>query len=197
MNFTEREIVRQTAGMVATALGEGWAVDTDPKWDDYTGVYLAGPDNVRIYLRVNEYRHEGKVTIGTAYPDGWLTVYNRDIEDPTIYVSRDRGPQVIAREITRRFLPKYLANLATLTERVDGHNAHEAGKADLAAELRALAAGPGMQSNFFPNQVHIPGAGRLDVQGPDYVYVESMTLSAEGARRFIALLQDLEKEGQS
>ena len=197
MNYTEREVVRQTAGMVATALGEGWSVDTDPKYDDYSGVYLAGPDNVRIYLRVNEYRHEGKVTIGTAYPDGWLKVYNSDIEDPTIYVSRDRGPEVIAREIHRRFLPKYLTNLATLTERVDGHNAHESGKADLAAELRALVGGPGMQSNSFPDTVYIPGGGRLSVSGPDNVYVEPMTLTAEGARRLIALLQDLEKEGQS
>jgi hypothetical protein len=190
---TTREILRQTAGFLATALGEGWKVDTDPKYNEYPAVYIDGPDDLRIGLRL---RSPGdRFDVSGTYPEGWTKVYTSDLNpDHRVTVARERGIDALAKAVTNRLLPAFGPDLEKVNARVRDHIAHVSGQSSLADELRALC-GHRMQSNSFPNDIYTPGGGKISVSGPDSVYVDRMTLTAEGARRFIALLHDLQKEG--
>lgn len=196
MNHSEQEIIRQTAGFVATALGDAWKVDTDPKYDGYPGAYLENTDGVRIYLRVNEYRHEGKVTIGTAYPEGWFRkIHTSDIEDPTIRVSRDRGPEVIAKEIERRFLPKYLPIWATITERIATHDAGDRRAAEVAERLGQVPGwrpwGQGGLSFYGPFNT------RVEINWGGSLHFQDHYLDPEPGLAVAAAMADLEKQAKA
>jgi len=79
---------------------------------DGRGAFLAGPDAMAIH--VNTARQRGKLHIFGSWPmrgqehmspRSWGAVpYNEDA-DPSNNVSVARGPEAIAREISRRFLP--------------------------------------------------------------------------------------------
>src|SRR5690349_24873057 len=93
------DIIRSTAGFLATALGSTWRVD--PEYDSSWGAKLEGPDGLSLLLNMST---RGKVEISgfmPANPDGGR------FPNTHIGVSRDRGPEAIAREITRRLLPPY------------------------------------------------------------------------------------------
>jgi hypothetical protein len=189
-----RTILRQTAGLLAPALGDGWSVDTDPRWDEHPGVYLDGPDRARISLRLEDKRGyvnaPDRFAVSGVYPQGWLQVYTGDLSnDHRVTVARDRGLGPLVKAITGRLMPDYLVDLAKLHERVEGHNAHESGKEALATELRALAEKDGQrQPNHMHGTVFLKDA-RLEVRGPDNVEVDRLYLTAKGARAFMEFLK--------
>lgn len=188
-----KTILRQTAGVLATDLGDGWSVDTDPRWDDYPCVYLDGPDGVRLSLRMEDKRGyvnaADRFAVCGVYPTGWMQVYTSDLNsDHRVTVARDRGPGALSKAVTGRLLPGFLVDLATVNERVEAHNSHEDGKATLAAELRELAIKSGSrQPNHMLQTVFLKDA-RLEVRGPDNVEVDRTYLTAHGARLFIEFL---------
>jgi hypothetical protein len=189
-----REVLRQTAGLLATDLGAGWSVDNDPRWDGHPGVYLDGPDGVRIVLRMEDKRGyvnaADRFSVSGVYPQGWLQVYTGDLSnDHRATVARDRGLGALSKAVTGRLLPGFLVDLAKVNERVEGHNNHESGKATLAEELRRLAEESGSrQPSHMMGTVFLKDA-RLEVRGPDNVEVDRLNLTAHGARLFIEFLK--------
>jgi hypothetical protein len=191
--YTTRDILRQTAGMVATEMGEGWSVD--PGTPDTQRPTLLGPDGARVLFTGHGYGDDEKSTqkleLIALYPDGTLRDMYPSPESVRINVTRDRGPAVIAREITRRLLPKYLPELerAQAWKRKDA--ARKVEQERVAAELFELAGDrPGTHS---PHTVYVKtdsgGTVRLTVREGGSVEVERLYLTPEQARRVLAALK--------
>jgi hypothetical protein len=107
---------------------------------------LAGPDGMAIYINTDN--RQGKLHIhgewpmdGTKYmsPRSWCVVVYDENQDVGINVGADRSPEVIAREITRRFLPAYLALYKKCMERKAEHDAYRNRAYKTACELATVA----------------------------------------------------------
>lgn len=149
----EREIGRQTAALVAECM-DGWKVDTSESYDDYPGAYIDGPDGARLYLRL-DWRNKDRVEITSSYP--------KNEARPTqfeIGVSRDRGPQVIAREIERRLLPKYLPELVKVRESIETHTRAAAARLELAEELMKVLPGASLDHDADRGRTKVSFYGR-------------------------------------
>lgn len=133
---THQDIIRQTAGVIAPVLSaiteQAWTVDTSERFADHRGVYLDGPDGARLFLRFDG-SYE-RFMVSSVWPEGAYRKIPR-LTHHQISVSRDRGPDVLAREIARRLLPTYVADLADVTARVKAHADSAAADARLAEEL--------------------------------------------------------------
>lgn len=96
-----REITRQTAGLVAAELGDGWTVDTSAEFDEYRVTYVDGPNRARLSVGL-DWRNLDRVEVsGLFHHLGNTREVYPSPERQEIGVRRDRGPAVIAREITR------------------------------------------------------------------------------------------------
>jgi hypothetical protein len=96
------EILRQTAGMVADELGDGWRVNTER---DAVAELVRG-DGARITFGTTNVYSADQLRISGRYPHGVIGsdgMYG--LGHHVIGVKRERGPAVIAREIERRLLP--------------------------------------------------------------------------------------------
>lgn len=138
MGIEEREIIRQSAGMIASALGEGWTVNADPDRSTWN-VEIDGPDDERLYLSKGNKAPCDSVTrlcISGGY--GHLAEYAQmpyQLQRAEITVSRDRGPEVIAKEIRRRLFPTYHAEMSRIREAVDRSTNAAKLRGELAARL--------------------------------------------------------------
>lgn len=136
MNHREiQAIVRQLSGFLVEELnkqtGETWTIDTSEKWADHACVHIDGPDRKRITVRrkMREYgQNFERLEISGTYPEGYdkSAVYN--LEHHTITVKRDRPVEAIAKEITRRLMPKYLVTLAEVIARMEQHANYQSGQ---------------------------------------------------------------------
>lgn len=136
---TEIEILRQTAGMVVTALGDGWKIDPDP--DSTWQVRIDGPDGEKLMLSRGDknWRTDdvNRIGISGAY---FHLIDNNDqlpykLRRPSITVARSRGPEVIAKEITKRLLPDYRADIADVRASVTDHQDADNARAALAERI--------------------------------------------------------------
>ena len=120
---------------VALALGEGWQVGATP---GYPGdpVHLDGPDGAGLSLAPATYKPD-KVQISGVYPPHDL---DRS-KHPGITVSVRRGGELIAREISRRLLPPYLAELAEVLASNATAKANRGARLQLAYDLAACLGG--------------------------------------------------------
>ncbi len=188
---TLREITRQTAALVADQL-EGFTVDTSEEYDGHRGVYLDGPNGARLFLAL-DWRNSDRLEVSGIYPRG-TQLHN--VERHEIGVRRDRGPAVIAREITRRLLPGYLTDL----ERVQADNDERATMRDrrqsVARELAELAGGTvdaqddrSTQAGvrWFHNNGDSYGDVRINYRA-DSVSIDIRSLPVEVARDVLALI---------
>ena len=99
----------------------------------YGRYYLRRPDLAGSYLAVA--LEKGRVAIYGLFPDA------REVrvgDAPKITVNPKRGPVVIAREVERRLLPRYVALLADATKRQQAHEARMATIQRQAEELALL-----------------------------------------------------------
>lgn len=104
----EREILRQSAAFIAEALGDGWRVDTVSDYGWQTAIF--GPADEVLHLsKADRTIHFSRLAISGGYNHlaDKYDQYPRNLDHVKITVSRDRGPEAIAREISRRLLPKY------------------------------------------------------------------------------------------
>lgn len=101
---------------VAAELGSGWTVVQPYCWL----TQLCGPQAATLALAVPP-TSIGKIQILGCYPRGAGLLTN--LQTVRIGVSASRGPAVVAREITRRVLPLYLAELAKAQQVVSGVSA--------------------------------------------------------------------------
>jgi hypothetical protein len=112
-----REITRQLAVSVATALGEGWVVDTNAEYDGYRVVYIDGPDGLRLAVGL-DWRNSDRMDVSGVYPpnpDRSASEGHR-LKQHKIGMSRFRGPEVMAKEIRRRLLPGFTEDLKALLD---------------------------------------------------------------------------------
>lgn len=98
--------IHQLAHQLAAELGDGWTVTCDP---EDRRPSLSHPDGRRLHVgRV--WNQRDRVAVSGVLPP-------TDMYQPTrtsITVALARGPQTIAREITRRVLPEYDATYAEI-----------------------------------------------------------------------------------
>lgn len=134
-----REIMRQTADAVARALseqtGSEYRVDTSERYAELIGAYIIdGPEGVRLYVTGDDARGSGnqrateRVRVSGSYPEGSYRKVGR-MEGFKISVKRDRGPDVIAREVVRRLLPGYVIELARVVGVIERHDAAKSSQA--------------------------------------------------------------------
>ncbi len=116
------------AQAVAKALGDGWTYndadnrDVDGEWPrwaqiartDGGGLHVSREWNTGRYLWSGEYPRDASGHDQTPY----------NAKRPSITVSPDKSPEQVARDITRRLVPDYLALLAQTRERIDRADAY-------------------------------------------------------------------------
>lgn len=155
----EREIARQVAGLVAPELGAGWTVDTDPALQEHRGTYLDGPDGMRLLLYL-DWKTAGRLIVQVCYPDGARKPYG--VECHKIGVGLDRGPDVIAREITRRLLPAYTSELASVGSRLDRDDANRAAREMFATQVGTIVPAARLlphRQSITSTEISLPGYG--------------------------------------
>jgi len=140
----------------------GWQLD--PKYDGHCWCAVL-IDGTGRGIHVNATQAKGRLYLSGTWPqDSEHRVHGPD-KHLHITVARNRPPEKIAAEITRRFLPWYLAAYAEQTERVANCNAARNRQQEVTVELAALL-GPDasrrLQSN--PNQIYASGL-TVDVHG--------------------------------
>jgi hypothetical protein len=134
--------MHQLAHHVADHLGNGWQVDPDHAAHD---AYLTRPDGGYLHLHAIP-GQPARIGVMDTYPPS--DYHHRADERPHITVRADRGPAILAREITRRLLPTYENALAA----VHAHLAKQASDTTTRIAVAARLA------------AHLPGA---DIQHDD------------------------------
>jgi len=156
MNSTERtKALSEIAQQIAAELCKldplhPWTFAA-PNEDTYS-VYLRNAGDARIYVQFDGYNEPTRLIVsGHMHIDkngsyvevyekgadgtGWNRVYS-----PSITVAIKRGPEAIAKDIAKRFLPEYLRVFALAKAKVAEDNAYEAA---IAANLQRLAEATG------------------------------------------------------
>lgn len=109
--------VEAIAREVAPLLGEGWSVEDRTanflREDRVIYARLMGPAGAAVGLHLETYPHN-RIRISGCFPKSPRTghLYGRHDQSPRIGVSPDRPAHIIAAEIKRRLLPRYLPLLA-------------------------------------------------------------------------------------
>lgn len=198
---------------IAAALGEGWSGKAVPsEWPGkaYSALEFTHEDGRSFDLR-RGYNDKGKFHVSGNYPryvdgrfctprDAGAVKYNES--NPSINVSAAREPQVIARDIVRRFLPEFTRCWLACVERVAQDLEHINGTSKSAERIRkALGKGADPQVSkdqdkrnscvslnyhaysFYGDFRVSDGTGELSLKSvPVAVLVEIATLLAKHAK---------------
>lgn len=148
--------VLKVAREVATELGEGW---TAREGYHSNGAFLDGPDGESLGF----YLYDGRIRIDGNY-QGYEAVYYRFSDgDPEITVSPTKEPRLMARDINRRLMGRYLELLAVLRERKAKRDEQAAREAAAIERLRGV----------LPNLVNRNGGSTHDFGGYGLVQGEA------------------------
>jgi hypothetical protein len=146
---TDRIDLKTLAAEIAKHLGESWKVDEPKKWSAGSDtssyepphwVYLQGEGYERLHLRYTDEGERISVSgwyptsergevIDRLYPTVGPSIAICDAE-PCAKIAVSRGAATIAKEINRRFLPKYREILALVVERKAYLDKYEAAQAN-------------------------------------------------------------------
>ncbi len=144
------QIIALTAE-VAKALGDGWKYT--PEDSVYQTIQGENQASLSLHLTRTSYtKPSDRMTIGGSLNVGkggsYVEVYEKgadgtgwnraSVSDITVAIAR--GPEAIAKEITRRFLPEYLRVLRLAQEKAKENNAWDAA---VTANLKRLAQAAG------------------------------------------------------
>lgn len=105
-----KELAPQIAAALSDLLAQTWVHKPPPDRGWYT--YITGPGGCGLHVGLDT-RNSGRLNIVGQWPNpvrdgrGTQTFYPYE-DQPRITVAFGRGAQAIAKDITRRFLPKYL-----------------------------------------------------------------------------------------
>jgi hypothetical protein len=192
-----------TALAVATELGAGWKLDAlrDPS-DDNGYRNLSHTDGRSFSMFVSIWgKHDGKVSVsgnwnfgdrelGISFPYGK--------SQPKISVALDRGAAVIAREITRRFLPEYDKFFAEISEMVRVHTEHRDRKTGIVGRLAAVAgAEPGRIHGHKFSVYHDSDAPHVAVEVYGTVTLKFDNLNEELAAYLLQVYNDRTNGGRN
>jgi hypothetical protein len=177
--------------------GEVWS--TTEGWDQRSR-RLRGPGGAALLLR-EDYRDNRRVSVTGSFPRT-----GRRAVAPEITASHERGAAAVAKDISRRLLPGYLAELAEVLKYNEVEQANYDARAALLNQMAGIFGGqygehrapyePGSSTNWrdIMHLRHVPGYhglgyGSVEASGhPDTVNVELTGLPSEVA---LALLQRL------
>jgi hypothetical protein len=149
---------------VATHLGEGWAAQAATEDLGYRVVVIQGPDGARVRIGL-DWRNAGRVVVSGEYPGDLARSFEEyGLERHEIRVSRARGAQVIAREITRRLMPAYLPDLEKAQERVLRDFQNLAARQRLTERVRELLPAHSSHEKDGALFLTIPGVARGSVR---------------------------------
>lgn len=189
MSYDERVIIRQLAGFIATALGEGWKVDTSEEYNEHIGTHVNGPDDARLYVYP-----EGvtRVAVSCSWPVWTVGIEMTKVKPITL--RRDRGSKVIAQEITRRLLPPYRDQLTRA--RGAAQVAQLDAVAREAAATALVAALPGARLGLEHTRLYmygepVSGELRLSADGSEVINLELRYLSLETVLKIAAVLREV------
>lgn len=140
----------------------GWKLDPAYARHTWCAVLVDGEGRG---IHVNATQAKGRLYLSGIWPQTSDREYCRPDKCLHITVGRDRPPEKTAAEITRRFLPWYLAAYTEETERVRQHNESRNRQQELTVELTALL-GPDAHKRLQTGrcQIHAPGLS-VDVHG--------------------------------
>lgn len=170
--------IHDLAGKIALQLGNPWKVDEDIA-TFYARIVEPSGGKLRIQ-RVQQ--DKSRIRVTGVYPGELPYGYRHDgaygtEKPPYITVSIDRGMTVIAKEIRRRFLPKYLPLLTLCKENQAAEEAHKKKKAETKEMLVTAFDG----KIIFDHSIHFRVAscyGVIEVNSSIDVKLEDMSLDA-------------------
>lgn len=178
-DFTMRDHARQASAFIVKALGEDWSVDTEGTSGFQDGrVYIDGPNQARlllafggIYGRTSDRdRLEVRGVTPVSAPRHTLT-YELSEQKHQIGMSRDKTPEQIAREITRRLLPDYMPYVQQCLLSAARH------RDDTTARSETLAA----LASAFPHGV-ARNENQVYTHGPDHTWYGDLRVNNDGSR---------------
>ena len=145
--------IRPLAREIAQHFGQGWTMEeAPPDWGEQvrTRAYLVHEDGRRIML-LADWGPGGKVRVCGDYgEDNGRRVCPRDIgaiswdeTAPVINVSPHRSAEAVARDIARRFLPRYTEVWARCREKIEGRREYRRRAKENAERIaKAIGAAP-------------------------------------------------------
>lgn len=140
--------------------------------EEWPGSYIEHADGRKLFLR-RDWRKPERIVVDGAYPK---TGYYRP-NLPSISVAINRGPDVIAREIERRFLPDYNEHFTKLTTQIaQGERDTEA--RNKIAEHLAVRLGDGATITDSPNNAEATVRWRI----PDSLVAGEIRLHGDGSK---------------
>ncbi len=142
--MNEREIEDLAVKVAATLDGFSADIHADRP------AYLTRPDGARLVIRPS-WRRPERVRIIAGYPSGKAA---HDLTRHEITVAASRGPQTIAVEITRRLLPAYERDLATLSDRLAKTAADDAMRAEFVKRLLTILPGATLHEDDRRSVIH-------------------------------------------
>lgn len=182
-----KEILQQTAGLVATELskltGEPWVCDHGP--DTYGGTLIRGSDGLQVNVGRGPWGKPDVITVTGTFEARYQD-RPYDTNYTKINVNRLRGPEVIAREIVRRLLPLHEPEHVRVAE---AHARSEAWRASVNGDAESLAAilphGYTEKDGRFATRGIDLGAGYIGyVDGQ--AHQDSVTMKISGIPFFVA-----------
>lgn len=175
---------------------DGFSASTN---DDAVGVYLTHADGRQMFLH-RLWNDKSRVTVTASYPREAERRYHfRDDGDRvSISVAMSRGAEVIAREITRRFLPAYDVVYAKVMEAARRHDEAAKDARTVAERFVAIAPELGLRITqgadstqadlrWYDN-TDVTGYGDITVNGGGSVQLTIRSLSAAAAEKMLAAL---------
>jgi len=90
---------------------------------------LLGAEQIQLHVNNLEYKTPNKINFRGIYPrDAKRQLWTGEKENIEIGVSVDKSPEHIARDLQRRFLPKYIEHLRVMTEKINKINEYNSKK---------------------------------------------------------------------
>ena len=177
--------IMPTAREIIVELGDGWSAVRPEHHDN--GVYLHGPDDVRIQIaHTPSWKGSGDRYVINGRPSqeesqqslGYSESKDHARARQGITVAASKSPAQIARDITNRLLPAYLPYLAALRKRLNAHNDHESRVATLRDELLTVLGNAGSALNEHDIYLHLEdGYGTIRVNA-DSVSFDRLSVPA-------------------
>ncbi|HOM83664.1 MAG TPA: hypothetical protein PLZ94_17950, partial [Armatimonadota bacterium] len=207
-NMTKDEATH-LAREIAGHLGDGWTAVED--LDGYGVLGLLRNGDAEIGIRSDTWAPKGMLHLHGFRPRHLHEFWPYQSVPDSINVSPARPPVQIAREIRRRLLPRYEANLEAARQTKARAEAAFAAMRALADELLALAPNRFDAANqarhreyqdrngvrnldrsetLWLNHPEDHTSGTIEVQPGGHIRLNSFTLSAGLARRFVRLLAE-------
>jgi len=193
-----KAVIAELAAQVAVSLGDGWSPEIHDDASEHWGTFLIGPPVDGLPARVlfsEPWGSRGRLTISGCYPHsphGWP----REVKHWEITVNPARGAMTIGKEITRRLLPGYFANLQivadTIQSRTSATDARRQAAVRLCAVLATELPRESERDTSIRVQVHVgPVFGHLDVDyGGESVRLELRSVPLTTAEALLRAVVD-------